>query len=421
MTVLAAVAWAAVSAVYGADVVLKNGGRLAGDIGREDDTGVVLHMAYGTITLRWAEISEIRRTASPAAPAKPVEKPAPLPVAADAPVKPPAESPAEPPRPVTPFSPGKAPAAKSGGAGSGVVAPRDMDRVWEVLKLYDGTSGEYEKEVMEMLVDLPGGVPALMNALNGEWGGGLPEPRELSVARRAILLRAVALREADFLYWIRTLATGSEGISMRLVAMRAAGELPSEGALAVLMEVASGIESPHFVQPSIAGPFEDGLSAILARDAEAFKSLRDAWPALDNALLGPITRAALRADPAEAAVFLREALGEDAERDIILLAQVQSANLRAEKLDGLFLEKIRRLLRNREASVRRSAVQTLGKLLDRGSIPDFIGSLEDDDPLVKQGAHWALTNLSGFKLPPSPDRWKEWYLSTEEGARDGRF
>lgn len=69
-----------------------------------------------------------------------------------------------------------------------------------------------------------------------------PEQKvELTSDRRALVHRAVARREGDFLSWVRTLPAGAEGTFLRVAAMEVAGEIPSEKSLGLLFDIASGI------------------------------------------------------------------------------------------------------------------------------------------------------------------------------------
>lgn len=65
-------------------------------------------------------------------------------------------------------------------------------------------------------------------------------------------------------------------------------------------------------------------------------------------------------------------------------------------------------LRSPDASVRREAALTLGRLERTDAVPALIEALRDPEEPVRQAALAALQRLTGEDFGDDPERWTEW-------------
>jgi len=66
-----------------------------------------------------------------------------------------------------------------------------------------------------------------------------------------------------------------------------------------------------------------------------------------------------------------------------------------------------------DASLRREACMTLGKLQCAEGLDALIDRLSDQKSAVREAAYWSLQEITGKRMKAEPVRWRAWY-STEE-------
>ncbi len=296
--------------------------------------------------------------------------------------------------------------------------------LWQILRQPRfKTAREREEVVAEVVALGPAAIPLVFAVLSGEFAetfeaeGRARFERASEVAgvdgslQDQVLFEALGRMPADaVLDHLERVMSGPASLECRLVAARLLPRLPGRRALSVLLELAGGMEPLHLAHIRVQQPIEAALLAILQAEPDATRVLDRDLHRLPDELLPLVARSLPVGRHSEGLKVLFELLDRDPTLDAVVLRRVSelAGTVHDQALDDS-LWHIHWLMNNPDWNLRRESAVALGNLQDPTSCPQLIRMLEDADRRVRQGALWALRNMSERLFDEDPRRWREWY------------
>ncbi len=114
---------------------------------------------------------------------------------------------------------------------------------------------------------------------------------------------------------------------------------------------------------------------------------------------------------AEAVIVATELLSDKDDSVVLCALQALGSKTMNPKVD--IHEHVLPLLSSNNVMIQKQACLTVGHRKTIEAAPILIDMLESEDTGVRLNAYWALKNISGYSLPPTEERWKEWLDSTQ--------
>jgi len=242
-------------------------------------------------------------------------------------------------------------------------------------------------------------------------------PQQLSVYQRDLLLDTLRLAGSAATRPALDAWLGERpGPERRAAAIRVLGATEDPGALETAIALAARRDGEPDADPGALEALRAAAAELLVRDAEAWRTLEAGWRDLAPETVPPLVQAAGDARDPRALPFLAAVVGWRPE--LAELATAQFRRVGPPLSLAVAQESARRLRPNldpRDRSLCRSTCLALGELGDLESVPSLIELLALDD--VRSNAAWALTRITGQRLPPETEAWSAW-LAREEAWYD---
>ncbi len=220
---------------------------------------------------------------------------------------------------------------------------------------------------------------------------------------------------------VRERVPASAPLVVRRRALRVLGALGDARAIDHAL-VLTEAESPRGESAlAVSEDARHALTAILARDPEAYGELRHLAYFVSAATLRTIAQAAGGAFTPEGLELLTGLLGWKDDADFALLTEIRRTTevIGATNFEDAARGRVRERLDSRSARVRGEAAALLGSLRDLGSLERLIVLLGDAERLARDGAYQALRAISGATLPPDPAAWRAWIAAEREWVARG--
>jgi len=154
----------------------------------------------------------------------------------------------------------------------------------------------------------------------------------------------------------------------------------------------------------------DALRALLARDPKTYGALRSCVRVAPEDHAAVAIEALAGATGERALAALADLLDDRRIDACALLQAIEAVGRRSlPPFDDFLLRRLRELSREEDAALRAAALRASGALGDEDSLTLQIEGLADERGTVRSAAGAALTELTGLRLGPSPQRWTSWY------------
>lgn len=296
----------------------------------------------------------------------------------------------------------------------------------EILRILNPVQlrGRVHEEVVDELVKLgPDASAALFAFLAGTMEGPQPEVNEAPVpdTDEPVVLPEVPRDDVIVLDALKRLPPAKTvpaiaaavlhgNVDVKLVGLRALGEIGGPRAVDAWIDGMTSIEPMHLGRAYLQAPTEEALAKLLERDSQAFETLATRAKSLEPRILPAVVRSLAASGRAKAIDVMLALLGRDAALDLVVLAQV--GRLVESTLGTLPEEKltwIRPYLTDQDWRIRREATAALGRAHDYRSFDAFLAAFDDEQHLVGQTALWTLRRISGQDFGDDAKAWREWF------------
>jgi hypothetical protein len=268
-----------------------------------------------------------------------------------------------------------------------------------------------QDRIADQLVELgPTAVPELFDVLREQriaGSDGAPAAQLTSRQNEAVLCALQRLKK-HVLDFLQSLELAQEDAAGRTAALEILGVCGEEANLELAVLTAGGAEDkapPRQVLLAL----EQAVSGILARDAAAFAEVDRLLQRTTPSAQFCLARALGSTQDARGLDILARSLGRSTLGDVFLLTQIGRclAGPKNWEFEAL-LRKVRPLLQSIDPVVQREAAMVVGRSSDFESFEVLIHLLEDKHVGVREGAHWALMQISGASYRADPERWRNW-------------
>ena len=233
---------------------------------------------------------------------------------------------------------------------------------------------------------------------------------EESVARRAAILGALAQMPAEgVLEFLAELARGTPPEAERRAGLDLLARFGSGADLPLAFALGGPTEADAPPGPELRKALEAALAGILAREPGAARTLTDSFERVSAAARDSII-AVLARSGGGAATALADLLGRaGGEADGLILLELGGVGRgRLPEFDPHVSERMRPYLVHSDPGLVSLAVMACTTLADDTAVPDLVVLLEDPRKNVCRATHQALLTLTGTNLTADADEWLAW-------------
>jgi len=225
------------------------------------------------------------------------------------------------------------------------------------------------------------------------------------------LFEALALLERSLVLAQVDRSVGSEASdASRRVALRVLGVLAGVARLPLLDDVAT--RGREQVSSRVLEAYEDALLAVLSREPEGAKKLRDRLSRMEAPLVPAALRALGRCNAPGVASLLADVLRWERGHESVVLAELGRHLVPRLRDDPDLAELLRDFLTADRDAIVQAAALAVGRLRDEGSVPALIELAASEHAGIRANALWALGRITGQDLADA-GAWQEW-LDAEE-------
>lgn len=239
-------------------------------------------------------------------------------------------------------------------------------------------------------------------------------PQVLSEVQERVILMAIGeLDRAFVLERVTALGDVGDDPARALAVMGCLGSVGRVNDLLALFELARP-DKGATLDRDRAAALRRSAAAILARDERSFEQLVHLRRLTPVELLPVLVAAVGDARDGRGLSYLSEISywHEDLIADV--LAQVRRVGPSGEaELDDAMRVRIRPYLDPENPGLCRAAIPALVALGDRDSIGPLIELLSEETRGLREGALWALRQLTGLQLSGNPETWARWYQAEQ--------
>ena len=249
--------------------------------------------------------------------------------------------------------------------------------------------------------------------------------RRVAIDRSAEALLVDVLRAWPSELVVGHVIEGADGrpLADQLLAVRLVGKLGNAETLDPFLGLLDRMDPADRQHAVARDAVEEAFAGVLRRDARAYRRLRAGLRRLDPAHLESFARALGTVGSGAGIDLLGEIMGRSASLDLAALdALGHMRRFQPETMEGRPADVVVFHLASLDPRIRRQAAISLGRLRDTDSVHLLIDMLGDMDGRARQGALWALREITGLRLPADRDRWAryqddemEWF-ATEAAA-----
>lgn len=239
-------------------------------------------------------------------------------------------------------------------------------------------------------------------------------PQILSEVQERVILLAIGELDRSFvLDRIGALGDVGDDPARALAVMGCLGAVGRVNDLLALFELARPDEDESLA-PDRAAALRRATAAILGRDERSFEQLLHLRRLTPVELLPVLVAAVGDARDGRGLRYLSEISywHEDLMADVLAQVRRVGPSGEAEVDDGMRV-RIRPYLDPESPGLCRAAIPALVALRDRESIGPLIELLSDETRGLREGALWALRQLTGLQLSGNPETWARWYQAEQ--------
>lgn len=241
-------------------------------------------------------------------------------------------------------------------------------------------------------------------------GTAQEKPQILSeIQEHALLLAVGQLERESVLAQVAAVLQADGGIRQRHAALGCIGVVGRANDLLQLLELAFS-PGETTLDEHLARALRRAVTALLAHDLRAFEQLVTLRRITRPELL-PVLVASVGAtkDPRGLAYLSEVAYWHD-KLILDVMSQVPLLGPSGDEvIDASMKVRLRPYLDESRPGPCRAAIVALTALGDNDSIGGFIALLTSESSGLRENAHWALKQLTGLSLSPTPEVWTRWH------------
>jgi hypothetical protein len=179
------------------------------------------------------------------------------------------------------------------------------------------------------------------------------------------------------------------------------------------------LQEEHELNPELSETLRTATTAILRRDAKAFRQLEAIWSALPESFLPELVLAVGASGDRRGLEFLTEIYTWNPDLEYLVTTQVSVLGPSdSGEVNRTLAEYLQGRLRDADVENARAACLALGVLEDFRCVPTLIDLLEDERGGVRENAYWALRTLTGKNTSDAVQLWRYWYEKESAWERE---
>lgn len=204
---------------------------------------------------------------------------------------------------------------------------------------------------------------------------------------------------------------GAATLKTRSALLFVLGHTVPDGSLDALLLPAATVPTPQ--ARGLRQPFEEALSAALARDEELHDELSAFFTNTPPQFLRSVIAAAKRGEDQAALDGLSRLIGKVPAADPLVMIEISDLGKTVERpVPEATLARIRGALVSPAESIQMEAAKALGRLDDVAAVPMLIDALRSSSSPIRIEAKIALDRLSAERFGSDADAWAQWHADS---------
>lgn len=203
--------------------------------------------------------------------------------------------------------------------------------------------------------------------------------------------------------------------TQRIAALQVVGSHGTSDDLFALLDWSVSEDVRSRVPRTVRAAFATALGSMLERHPETSRAVPDLYAAANLSLVSDIVSVlGARPDPASLSA-LSMLLGRVPQADTFVLAELgHLAKVARFRVDSAVGDRVRTYLTRTDLALLTEGIVALGRLEDAKAVEPLVTLLDHGDANVRARTVEALVAITGERLGPNPEVWKDWHARVTE-------